>query len=688
MGKNPYMKAPFPGFDDVKKLSDKEAGKKIKLLREAIEHHNYRYYIENEPAISDEKYDRLLDYLVDLEEEFPKFQSEDSPTRKIGAEPVDSIKKKKHPAQMLSLSSSTDTEKIRDFIDHVKKNTDGNKVYFILEPKFDGLSVEIAYRDGSFDYAATRGDGDTGDDISENVKTIGSLPLKLRKTEGLPGFLSLRGEIFIGKEGFLDLNRKRIERQEEPFANARNAAAGIVRQLDPKKVAEAPLDIFFYEILDQDSNGFESQRKMLEDFGKWGLKTNSETGSADDFEGIQDYFMKMGEHREKLTYEIDGIVIKLENRKLRSKLGTRQRSPRWAFAWKFEPRKEITALREIIVQVGRTGIITPVALLDPVDIGGVTVSRATLHNENEVKRKDVRPGDKVRVKRAGDVIPEIAERISQPGVKRGKPFEMPERCPICNARLTRVGAYVQCPAGLSCGAQLKRMLSHYASRGAMDIKYLGEEVVGQMVDKDLVKKFSDLYKLEQKDIEKLDGFAEKSAGKLYKSIRESRSAGLDRFLYALGIRHVGLHTARVIAQNFNAIQDMKQASVEDLKKIDEVGNETAESIHNFFKNEQNRQMLDDLISQGIDIHPVSGRKSGKLKGRTFVFTGELDEFTRDEAKRKVESLGGRVTSSVSSNTDYVVVGEGPGSKLDDARENEVKTIDESRFKELIMVFLL
>jgi DNA ligase (NAD+) len=683
MGENPYKKTPFPDFADVDQLSEKKARDRIRLIREAIAYHNNKYYIENKPVISDEKYDRLFDHLLDLEEEFPEFRSDDSPTQKIGAGPVDSLQKKKHPAQMQSLSSSADPGMIRDFLDYVDKNTKGDGMDFTLEPKYDGLSVEVAYRKGIFHYAATRGDGDTGDDITENVKTIGSLPLKLRKTEGIPDSLSLRGEIFIGKEGFRKLNKDKIEEQEEPFANARNAAAGIVRQLDPRKVARAPLDIFFYEILDQDKNGFQSHREMLDKFRDWGLKTNSETGSAKGFKDIERYFKKMNQRREDLAYEIDGIVIKLDNRELRKKLGSRQRSPRWAYAWKFEPRKEITTLRDIVVQVGRTGIVTPVALLDPVDIGGVTVSRATLHNQDDLKRKDIRPGDEVRVIRAGDVIPEIAERVKKSKEKRGEPFKMPDKCPVCNSSLIREGAYVVCPAGLSCKAQLKRKLSHYASREAMDIKYLGEGIIGQMVEKGLLNNFPDLYKLKPKDIENLDGFAEKSAKKLYKSIRESKSADLDRFLYALGIRHTGRHIARVIAGEYGSIQEIREASVRELEKINEIGSEIAESIYNFFDNEQNREMLEELFDQGISIRSIETSGSDQLSGKTFVFTGELDDFTRDEAEQMVEELGGRATSGVSSKTDYVVVGEGPGKKLDDARENNVKTINEEQFKELL-----
>lgn len=683
MGKNPYKKSPFPGLEDVKNLSKKEAGKKAKLLREAIEFHDYKYYIENNPVISDEKYDHLFDYLLKLEKEFPDVRSKSSPTSKIGAAPLDELKKKKHPAPMQSLDSSTEPKKIKDFIHFVTEKLGEDNTDFTLEPKFDGLSVEVAYENGNFSYAATRGDGETGDDISENARTISSLPLTLREKSDYPDFLSLRGEIFMNKEGFQKLNKAKVEKNQEPFANARNAASGIVRQLDPQKVSGSPLDIFFYEILSSDDGEFENHRKIYEYFRKWGLKTNNENENAGNFNDIKSFYEKLGKKREELPYEIDGVVIKLNNRKLRKKLGSRQRSPRWAYAWKFEPRKEITTIRHITIQVGRTGILTPVALLDPVDISGVTVSRATLHNENEVREKDVRPGDTVRVIRAGDVIPEIAERVKKSGKQRQKAFEMPKKCPVCHSPLKREGAYTVCPAGLSCKAQVKGNLSHYASRKAMDIEHLGEKVIGKMVEKDLIKNFPDLYKLKPGDIEEIEGFAGKSAKKLHESIQGSKSTDLYRFLYALGIRHVGIHIARVLAghvKSFDAIQD---ASVSELSGIDEVGQETAESIYNFLNNKQNKKMLEELFREGIELHAQSVSGSGILDGKTLVFTGELNEFTRDEAQEKVESLGGHAASSVSSNTDYVVVGDDPGKKLEEARKNKVKTINEEEFKDLI-----
>lgn len=681
--KNPYMNTPFPKFKDSEKLSKQEAEDEVQKLREAIEHHNYLYYIKNKPKISDKKFDTLFHRLEQLEEQFKDLQSDVSPTRKIGAPPVDKLKKRKHASPMLSLNSSDEDEAIEGYMRYAKEQTGKRNLEFVLEPKLDGLSVEVVYKKGIFEYATTRGDGQTGEDISKNVKTIGSVPLKLRASSEFPDELSVRGEIFMKKEDFRNLNKQRIENGEEPFANARNAAAGIVRQLDSKKVADKPLDIFFYEIINNSDNGFDSHWNMLQKIPEWGLKHSEEIKKAKKFNDVRKYYKKMTGKRDSLSFEIDGIVIKLDDRELRGKIGTRQRSPRWAYAWKFPPKKELTTLQEIVIQVGRTGILTPVALFDPVEVGGVTVSRATLHNEDEAKKKDVRPGDKIRVLRAGDVIPEVAERVEK-GKKRGrKKFSMPKKCPVCNTKVVREGAYVICPAGLSCKAQLKGRLVHYASREAMDIDTLGEKNSMQLIDKNLVKTIPDLYKLKPDDLGELEGFAKKSAMKLHDAIQNTKKPELYRFLYALGIRHVGGHMARVLAQKFRSLDNLKHISYKDLMEIHEIGPEIAESVAHFFQNNENIKMLNELENLGVKAKQVSAKQAEKLKDKTIVLTGELEDFTRNEAKARIESLGGRATSSVSENTDYVVVGDDPGSKLDEAKKRKVKTIDEQQFHKLL-----
>ena len=681
MAENPYIKTPFPDFEKAGNMSKKEAKKEIKELREAIEHHNRLYYIENDPKIGDSQYDQLFHRLEELEKEFPDFKSDVSPTQKVGAPPVDELKKKQHSSPMLSLKSSEKEKEIEDFIVDIQKKTDDKEAVFVLEPKFDGLSVEVVFEDGKFSYAATRGDGETGEDISENVKTIGSLPLRLSGKKS-PEKLAVRGEIFMSRKGFSEVNKKRIEKGEDTFANARNAAAGLVRQLDSKKVAGQPLDIYFYEIIAISENNFKSHWEMLKQFPEWGLKISDDIKKCSGFDDAKKFYENLEKQRDKFDYEIDGMVVKLDNRQMRNELGTRQRNPRWAIAWKFPPKKEITLLREIVLQVGRTGILTPVALLDPVEIGGVTVSRATLHNENEVKEKDVRPGDKVRIIRAGDVIPEVAE-LAEKKKKREKPFKMPDKCPVCETEVVQEGAYTICPAGLSCRAQLIGRIEHFASQSAMNIDELGRKTIEQLVEKELVKELPDLYKLSSEKLEELDGYAEKSAQKLYDSIQNSKKPELHRFLYALGIRHVGEHIARLLAGELGTLGKIKNAGYNALVKIDEIGPEIAESISHFFSTEENRKMLEKMQKSGIEIQEKKSGSKLLLKDKTIVLTGELESYTREEAKEKIESLGGRATSSVSSNTDYLVEGKEPGSKLDDAKKEGTKIIEEEQFKKLI-----
>jgi DNA ligase (NAD+) len=485
------------------------------------------------------------------------------------------------------------------------------------------------------------------------------------------------------KSGFRALNRARTERGEEPFANPRNAAAGTMRQLDSRRVAGRPLEIFCYEVIDTSEELPDSHWETLTLFSRWGFKTNPWNRKASSFKEIAEYRATLLEKREELPYEIDGVVIKLDSRELREKLGTRQRSPRWAFAWKFPPKKEVTRLRDIAVQVGRTGILTPVALLDPVNVGGVTVSRATLHNEDEARRKDVRPGDTVRIFRAGDVIPEVAERIKEQGKKRSRKFSMPSRCPSCNSPVVREGAYVLCPAGLSCPAQRIGRIIHYASRDALDIETLGEKNVKQLVEKGLVEDLADLYRLDKEQLRSLEGFAEKSAANLYRAIQKTKRPPLDRFLYALGIRHVGEHVAQLLARRFGSLKKLARAKQDELEAIPEIGPEIAQSVYRFFQDEENTRILGELSDIGVRPQKVSERRSTPLEGLTFVFTGELEGYTRREAQEKVESLGARAASSVSGNTDYVVAGEDPGSKLKQAQKHEVEILNEKEFSTLL-----
>ena len=675
-----YKKNPKTAFDEIDDMSKKEVREQIEDLREAIDFHDHKYYVENDPVISDATYDKLFERLQELEEAYPEFESDLSPTKRVGGKPQDELGTVEHRSDMLSLNAVLEEEGVERFDGNVKEK---GKSDYMLEPKFDGFSVEIVYREGSFDHGATRGDGRKGEDISENIKTIGAVQLRLRG-EDHPEILSVRGEVFIPRKAFQELNKGRVENNEDPFANPRNAAAGLMRQLDPKKVADKPFDVVFYEILDAgEMNEISSQHEVLERLGQWGLKTDPHNTRVSSLKEIRSYRDDLLSERDELDYEIDGIVIKVDDHDMQQELGTRERSPRWALAWKFPPRKEVTELDDIVVQVGRTGILTPVALLRPVDVGGVTVSRATLHNADEVERKDIRPGDRVRIERAGDVIPEVVERIKQPGKKRGSEFSMPDRCPSCGERVVREGAYHLCPAGLSCRAQLEGRIIHYAEREAMDIDGLGGKTAEALVEQGLVESIVDLYDLDVKDLEELPGFAEKSAKDLREAIQDASRVRLDRFLYALGIRHTGRHIASVLARALGSLEKLEGADEKELREIDEIGPETARSVAQFFSSKNNRRIIDGLQAAGVEVADMPTREKKTLQGKTFVFTGELEDFTRDEAKRAVEELGGRATSSVSGNTDYLVKGDDPGSKLDDAQEEDVEIIGEKRFKKML-----
>ncbi|MBN2105159.1 NAD-dependent DNA ligase LigA [bacterium] len=683
MAENPYIGNPPAKFEPPESLSRKEAENQMHELEEAVEYHNVQYYIKNNPRISDAAFDRLFHRLQELESEFPDLASESSPTQRIGTVPVDALKKVKHESIMLSLDSALENEKIRDFHRHIQASGDWGKPLYVLEPKWDGLSIEVVYEQGEFMRDTTRGDGRTGEDITKNIKTIQTLPLRLQSDVNLPSFIAVRGEVLLSKSGFQDVYRRRVEENQASFANPRNAVAGIVRQLDSRQVADKPLTIFFYEVLRIEDGQFASHWDKLNRLQEWGLRTHNLNQHGSTFDEIEDYRQKLSDQREDLDFEIDGIVIKLNHLQGRNTLGKRQCSPRWAMAWKFPPKKEVTRLKDIVVQVGRTGILTPVALLEPVHVGGVTVSRATLHNEEEVQKKDVRPEDKVRVIRAGDVIPEIHSRIKEPGKKRTKHFSMPAKCPVCQTKLVREGAYTLCPAGLSCKAQLKGRLEHYASRSAVNIDTLGDKVAQQLVERGMVHSLPDLYTLSVEEFESLEGFAKKSAQKLFDAIHENKTLSLDIFLCALGIRHVGEHIARVAARAFGDLDSLAQASVSDLERIDEIEPEIAESIVHFFQEKENQKILKRFEKLGVHVKPVSQPSKKTLSGKTFVFTGALSRYTRKKAQQAVESLGGRAASSVSGQTDYVVAGEDPGSKLDKAKEEGVEILDESDFKKLL-----
>ncbi|MEF8879495.1 MAG: NAD-dependent DNA ligase LigA [Candidatus Thermoplasmatota archaeon] len=664
-------------------INKEEAKKEIEKLREKIRHHDYQYYVLNEPKVSDAEYDKLKKRLQKLENQFPDLVTPDSPTQRVGAPPADEFETVEHVAPMLSLDTA-DREEVKNFDDRMKRELDVDQVDYLSEPKLDGLSIEIIYENGSYSRGATRGDGVNGEDVSQNVKTIKTVPLKLRdKNNDLPDMIAVRGEVIMHIDDFEQFNKELVERGEEPLANPRNAAAGSLRRLDSNETAKRPLDIFFYDLMDYEGGdlNLETQEEILKKLKEWGFKVNPHSQHYDNIEEAIKYHDEMENKREKLGYEIDGVVIKVNRKEWQEKLGVKTRSPRWAVAFKFPPRKKETKIMDIVVQVGRRGTLTPVSLLKPVDVEGVTVSRATLHNEDYIKEKDIKKGDWVKIARAGDVIPEVIDVNKKKRNGSEKEFIMPKKCPVCNSKVVKEGAYYRCTGGLSCEAQLKRAIEHFASKRAMDIEGLGGKTVDMLVDKNIVTKISDIYRIKKEDLTKQERWGDKSTGNILKAIEKSKEKPLSNFIYALGIPEVGRHVAKLLADKFGSIDQLMIVEKDKLLEIDEIGPEIAKNVVDFFEEKQNRQEIEDLKKLGVKMEPEE--KTGELKGQRFVFTGALDSFTRSEAKEEIEKLGATATSNVSEKVDYVVVGENPGSKLGQAREADVKIIDEEEFKKLI-----
>ena len=676
---NPYVADPPTDFDPVENLSEEVAREQADLLREAIRYHDHRYYVANDPVIGDRAYDALFARLGDLEDAFD-LQTEDSPTRRVGGPPRDELPDVEHVAPMRSIDQGGDADEVREFDRRVREGLesadwDGQLRYY-CEPKFDGLSVEVVYEDGVFERAATRGDGEVGDDVTANVRTIPSVPQRLRGDH--PDSLALRGEVYMPKPAFQAYNRELIEDGEEPFANPRNAAAGTLRQLDPAVTAERPLSIFFFDVLE--GADFDTRWEMHETLPEWGLRVCDLTETVDDIEAAVDYRDARLAARDDLDYEIDGVVISVNDTDACEALGHTARHPRWAFAYKFPARTERTTVRDILVQVGRTGRLTPVALMDPVEVGGVTVSRASLHNPAEIERLGVGVGDEVRVRRAGDVIPEVAEVLD--AASDGH-FDFPGTCPVCGSEVERDGPMAFCTGGLGCRAQRERSVEHYASRKGLDIEGLGEKNVQQLLDADLVADVADLYELDREALTALEGWGERSAENLLTELEAAREPPLEDFLAALGIPEVGGTVARSLARHFGSFEAVREAGTEELQQVDDVGPTVAREVREFFESDANRDVLDRLLEH-VDPQEVETDDGGALEGLTFVFTGSLDGLTRGDAQDLVERAGGSATSSVSGNTDYLVVGENPGQrKRDDADEHGVETVHEDEFVALL-----
>lgn len=665
-----------------------EAVQRAVQLKQEINYHNYRYHVLDDPVISDAEYDRMFRELQGLEERHPELITPDSPTRRIGAQPLTEFKTIAHSVPMLSLANCFTDAEIREFDRRVKKMLEmtSGEVEYCAEAKLDGVAVELVYERGGFTVGSTRGDGDRGEDVTANLKTIRSVPLQLLAEGGgpLPEHLEVRGEVFLPSEEFVVLNRQRQQRGEPPFANPRNAAAGSLRQLDPRITAARPLDIFCHGFGRVKGMVLDTHLKALERISRLGLKVNPLRYQCAGIEEVLECYREIQDARDRLPYEIDGVVIKINDCGLQNRVGTISRSPRWAVAYKFAARQETTVIRDIVVQVGRTGVLTPVAVMNPVKVGGVEVTRATLHNQDEIDGKDIRIGDTVIVQRAGDVIPQVVEVIESKRTGKERKFSMPSRCPVCNARVYKADdeAAHRC-LGFSCPAKLKEALRHFASKNAMDIDGLGEKLISQLVDRELVRDAADLYYVRREDIISLERMADRSARNIISAIEKSKQAGLERLVYALGIRHVGEHTAKLMVKHLGSMEKLMNADVESLLRIKEIGTEVAGSVVRFFQQPDNRATIVRLQKAGVSFAAAGQQSGSALTGMTFVFTGTLRDYTRQEAARLAEERGGKVTTAVSEKTTYLVAGADPGSKLDKAKALGVKILNEEMFKAMM-----
>jgi DNA ligase (NAD+) len=673
-------------------MVDEALRKDIEKLRKEIHYHNYRYYILDNPVISDAEYDRMMHRLITLENAHPELITPDSPTQRVGAPPLTAFGTVSHSIPMLSLENAFTEEEISEFDQRIKRALGTREdIAYVAEIKLDGVAVEVVYERGIFTVGSTRGDGYTGEDITQNLKTIKTIPLHLLETDNvkIPERLEVRGEVCMDREDFNKLNQIREQAGENVFANPRNAAAGSLRQLDSSVTAGRPLKIFFHGVGRIVGYRPSTQWQLLEQMKRWGLRVNPANRLCSSIHEAVGYYKEMSSQRDTFPYEADGVVLKINQRDLQEQLGEKSRSPRWAIAVKFQPKQEVSRIKEILVQVGRTGSLTPVAVLEPVRVGGVEVSRATLHNQDEIDKKDIRVGDWVVVQRAGDVIPEIVMPIRSRRTGAEKIFRIPSKCPVCGADAIRPdGEAVSRCTGIQCPAQLEERIKHFASKYALDIDGLGDKLVHQLVEKNLVKNLADLFRLDLEALARLERMGEKSAKNLLQAFEKSKRTNLKRFLYALGIRYIGEHVAEVLAENLGTLEAIMAASQEVLESIPEIGPQIAESVYRFFQQASNRQTVNELLQMDIRLEEPDKRETRKtqalpLAQKTFVLTGNLPSMTRHEAKEWIERLGGRVVSSVSASTDYIIVGESPGSKLEKAREKGTTILDEKAFIEFL-----
>ena len=668
-------------------MVDKKIQQRIESLREEINAHNYSYYVLDNPEVPDSEYDRLLHELGDIEEQYPELISPDSPTQRVGATPLDSFSEVKHEVPMLSLGNAFSDQDMSDFDKRIREGVESENIEYAAEPKLDGLAISLLYKNGLLVRAATRGDGRTGEDVTLNIRTIDAIPLKLRGKD-FPPVIEVRGEVVMPKAGFEQLNIQQIEKGEKPFVNPRNAAAGSLRQLDPKITATRPLSFYSYGIGLIDGMSLPNKHSdMMNKLKSWGLRINPESRVVKGAQGCVDYYESLAKKRNDLPDEIDGIVYKVDELKFQDVMGFVSRAPRWAIARKFPAQEEMTKLTGIDIQVGRTGALTPVARLEPVFVGGVTVSNATLHNQDEIDRLDVRVGDNVIVRRAGDVIPQIVSVVKSKRTGKPRRFHLPDTCPVCGSETARFEdeAVTFCTGGLFCEAQRKEAIKHFASRRAMNIDGLGDKLVEQFVDEGLIHTVADLYLLDVESLIKLERMAEKSAKNLVTSLEKSKTTTLARFIFSLGIHSVGETTAQTLANHFSTLENIMHASEDKLLEVPDVGPIVAENLITFFKQEHNIEVVEQLIFVGINWPKIQKKSVDEqpLAGKTFVVTGTLETMGRNDAKAALQELGAKVSGSVSKKTDYVVVGENPGSKASKAADLGITILDEKALIELL-----
>ena len=657
---------------------------KLGELRRQLNEYSYRYHVLDDPVVPDAEYDRLFQELANLEHDYPELVTRDSPTQRVGEHPLSEFTEVTHEIPMLSLDNAFSNEELNAFDKRVRDRLELAEILYAAEVKLDGLAISLLYRHGKLVQAATRGDGTTGEDVTSNIRTIKSIPLALRET-GFPARLEVRGEVFMTKSGFEELNNRQRDREEKIFANPRNAAAGSLRQLDPRITAARPLQFFAHGIgIVDDGEMPASHFDILQSLKTWGLPVSGETERIAGIEKCIGFYRKIADIRSQLPYEIDGIVFKVDDLTLQAELGFVSRAPRWAIACKFPPEEAVTEVQDIEVQVGRTGALTPVARLKPVRVGGVTVTNATLHNADEVQRKDVRVGDTVIIRRAGDVIPEVVRVIPEKRMEASQPFTMPDQCPVCRSPAERVEgeAVIRCTGGLYCRAQTIQSIIHFASRTAMDIAGLGEKLVEQLFNEGLIADISDLYHLDHEKVAALERMGDKSTENLLQAIEASKNTRFDKFLYALGIREVGETTARNLAMNFQ-LDEIKEATQEDLCEVRDIGPVVADNIVRFFRDERNISIVDKVIGAGVRWESMRVDKNADLQGKTFVITGTLASLSRNQAKQRLISLGAKVSGSVSGRTDYLIAGENPGTKLDKAHNLGVQVLDEAGLFEIL-----